>query len=328
MKPIHFLPALLLLASAATASALTEENVNEKRDVSPGGKLVVDVDFGTVEVAPGQANTVAVTAVRRVSLSDSAREKEFLAAAPITVTKDGNTVTVRARRPKNDKGWSWGGSSKVEGRYTITVPESFNVQLATSGGSITASGLNGETQADTSGGSLSFSHLRGPLVGNTSGGSIKVDDCTGAIQIDTSGGKIEVTGGSGTVSANTSGGSIAVSNFGGEAKVKTSGGSLRLENVRGEIRGETSGGSIAATVPSPVPGDVRLETSAGRIEISLPSNAAMNVDAETSMGRVTSDLPVAVQGRQERDRLHGTINGGGKQLVLRTSAGGINLTSR
>jgi hypothetical protein len=51
----------------------------------------------------------------------------------------------------------------------------------------------------------------------------------------------------------------------------------------------------------------------------------LNVDAESSMGRVTSDFPVTVQGKQDRDRLRGTINGGGKLLVLRTSAGGIAL---
>jgi DUF4097 and DUF4098 domain-containing protein YvlB len=316
---------ILFVATAATAWALTEENVSEKRSVSPGGKLVVDVDFGTVDVSSAAGDSVTVAAVRRVSASDEAKEKEFLAAAPITVTQEGNTVTVRARRAKNGEGWSWRGSSRLEGKYTITVPEKFNVQLDTSGGGIAVNRVNGEVRADTSGGSLTFSHLRGPLVGNTSGGIIKVDDCVGVLRIETSGGKIEVSGGSGTVNANTSGGSIAVRNFGGDAKVETSGGGLRFENVRGEIRGETSGGSIAATIAAPVPGDVRLETSAGRIEINLPADAALNVDAETSMGRVTSDLPVTIQGKQERDRLRGTINGGGKLLVLRTSAGGISL---
>ena len=317
--------ALVLLGSAATALALTEENVSEKRNVSPGGKLVVDVDFGTIDVSSAEGNVVTVSAMRRISAGDEAKEKEFLAAAPITVTQEGNTVTVRARRSKSGEGWSWRGSSRLEGKYTITVPEKFNVQLDTSGGGITVNRINGEVRADTSGGTLTFSHLRGPLIGNTSGGSIKIDDCVGVLKIETSGGKIDIQGGSGNVDAQTSGGSIVVRNFGGDAKVETSGGSLRFENVRGELRGETSGGSIAATVPSPVPGDVRLETSAGRIEVHLPPDAALNVDAESSMGRVTSDFPVTVQGKQDRDRLRGTINGGGKLLVLRTSAGGIAL---
>ncbi len=330
MKLIRYLS--LFLLAVASASALTEEKVDQKRDVTPGGKLVVDVDFGTIDVTGGDTKQVIVNAERKISGASEAKEKEFLEAAPITVTQEGNTVTVRARRPKGTGGWlsSWGGSWNTEARYTITVPAKFNAQLDTSGGKILVSNLTGEVRANTSGGTLKFTKIQGPLKGDTSGGSINATDCDGEIQIETSGGKIEVGGGSGSLTASTSGGSIAVSNFGGSAKVETSGGNLRFDNVRGSLNGETSGGSIAALLAAPVPGDVRLETSAGRIEVSVPADAALNLDASTSMGRVTSDLPVTVQGKQERDRLKGTINGGGKLLVLRTSAGGISVkqTSR
>ena len=317
---------ILLLAAVSTASALTEEKAEQKRDVTPGGTLVVDVDFGTIDVTGGDTKQVIVDAERRVSGSSEAKEKEFLESAPITVTQEGNTVTVRARRPKSG---SWltnlGNSWNTEARYTVRVPAKFNVQLDTSGGKILVSDLTGSVKAETSGGALKFVRLRGPLKGETSGGAIAATDCDGDIQIETSGGKIDVSGGSGSLTASTSGGSIAVSNFGGNATVETSGGGLRFDNVRGALKGETSGGSIAAALSAPVSGDVRLETSAGRIEVTVPANAALNLDASTSMGRVTSDLPVAVQGKQDNDRMRGTINGGGKLLVLRTSAGGISV---
>ena len=324
MKLIHYLP--LFLAAATTASALTEEKGEQKRDVAPGGTLVVDVDFGTIDVTGGDNKQVVVNAERRISGASEAKEKEFLEASPITVTQEGNTVTVRARRPKTG-GWlaNWGNSWNTEARYTILVPTNFNAHLETSGGKILVSELTGDVNANTSGGTLNFAKIRGPLKGETSGGAITTTDCDGEIQIETSGGKIDVGGGSGSLTASTSGGSIAVRNFGGSAKVETSGGGLRFENVRGSLHGETSGGSISASLPAPVPGDVRLETSAGRIEVSVPANAALNLDASTSMGRVTSDLPVAVQGKQDSDRMRGTINGGGKLLVLRTSAGSISV---
>jgi hypothetical protein len=40
---------------------------------------------------------------------------------------------------------------------------------------------------------------------------------------------------------------------------------------------------------------------------------------------VSTDLPVTVVGKVERDHLVGTVNGGGKSVVLRTSAGSIHL---
>lgn len=326
MKTITYLPILLLAFTATTASALTEERVDQKKDVTPGGTLIVDVDFGTIEVTGGDNQQVMVNAERRISGSSEAKEKEYLEAAPITVTQEGNTVTVRARRPKSG-GWlaNWGNSWNTEARYTIRVPAKFNAQLETSGGKILVSELTGNVNANTSGGTLTFAKIRGPLKGETSGGGIKATDCDGEIQIETSGGKIDVSGGSGSLNASTSGGSIGVTNFGGNATVETSGGSLRFDNVRGSLKGETSGGSIAAALSAPVTGDVRLETSAGRIEVTVPASAALTLDASTSMGRVTSDLPVAVQGKQDSDRMRGTINGGGKLLVLRTSAGGISV---
>jgi hypothetical protein len=36
-------------------------------------------------------------------------------------------------------------------------------------------------------------------------------------------------------------------------------------------------------------------------------------------------LPVTVVGKVARDRLKGTVNGGGKSVVLRSSAGSIHL---
>jgi DUF4097 and DUF4098 domain-containing protein YvlB len=72
-------------------------------------------------------------------------------------------------------------------------------------------------------------------------------------------------------------------------------------------------------------GDVRLSTSGGGVTVVVSEHAAFSLDAATSAGRVTSDLPVTVIGKVERDRLKGTVNGGGKSVVLRSSAGSIRL---
>ena len=72
-----------------------------------------------------------------------------------------------------------------------------------------------------------------------------------------------------------------------------------------------------------MPGDVDLVSSAGSIELSAPADAAFNVEAEASVGSVSNDLPI-VASRSERDDLRGAINGGGKSVILRSSAGSIS----
>jgi hypothetical protein len=315
---------VLSLISSLAAVAATEEQLNKRFTVQPEGKLVVDVDFGSIDVATHGTGEVVVDVWRKITRRNKADEEKFLQDHPVTFSQDGNTVTVRSRR-KEASQWSSSGPSRTEAKYTITVPAQYNAQLKTSGGGIAVSNLAGEVKANTSGGGLRFAHLRGPLDGETSGGSIHVSDCEGDLKIHTSGGGIDVSGGSGSLDGHTSGGSVTVKAFKGAVHVGTSGGGLTIENVIGKVEGSTSGGSVSAVLPSPLPGDVKLSTSAGGVTVVVPADAVFDLDASTSVGRVSSDLPVTVVGKVARDRLKGTVNGGGKSVVLRSSAGSIRL---
>ena len=98
---------LFVLLISLSASVASEENLSRQIDVTPGGKLVVDVDFGTIQIGTGADEKIALEAHRRVNFGDENKEKEYLAAAPITVTKEGNVVTVRARRKESEQLEFW-----------------------------------------------------------------------------------------------------------------------------------------------------------------------------------------------------------------------------
>ena len=312
------------LASSLIGLAETEEQINKRFTVEPGGKLVVDVDFGSIEVITNATGEVVVDIVRKVTRGGRADEEAFLAERPVTFSQDGNTVTIHSRA-KNKQTWSWRGRQRTEAKYAITVPAKFDAQIKTSGGSIGVNDLTGEVKAGTSGGSLKFARLHGPVNGGTSGGSIRVTACEGAMKINTSGGGIEVNGGSGALDGDTSGGSVSVQNFHGPVRVETSGGGIKIENVAGKVEGSTSGGSISAKFSSPPSEEVTLETSGGGVTVSVPEKSAFDLDAATSGGGVSSDLPVTTAGKPSRSRLKGPVNGGGKPVILRTSGGSIHV---
>jgi DUF4097 and DUF4098 domain-containing protein YvlB len=71
---------------------------------------------------------------------------------------------------------------------------------------------------------------------------------------------------------------------------------------------------------------MQLKTSAGSIELAVPENAGLDIDARTSGGRVHCELPLT-GGESKREHLRGKLNGGGKSVVLETSAGSITLKS-
>ena len=213
---------------------------------------MVDVEFGTIDVSAATDGKVSVEAYRKIDSNDEGREKEYLASSPIVVSKEGNTVTVRARRTNSDKRWNWSGSITMDARYNVRVPKQFSADLRTSGGTIAANGISGEVKADTSGGKLKFSQL-----GAVERADQRRRHCDerlpGPLVVSTSGGDIETEGGSGKLDARTSGGAISVRNFTGDTEVKTSGGKLTLENIKGRLTGKTSAGAINASLVDPVP---------------------------------------------------------------------------
>ena len=313
---------LVLCAVAITASAASEENVTRQLDVTPGDKLSVDVDFGSIDVSAGADDKVALEAHRKVDFGNEAKEKEYLADRPITVTKEGNVVTIRSHGSKRLNDWNIFHCT-TDATYLVHVPKKFEVGLRTDGGHVVVREIAGNVSAHTSGGRMAFARLEGTLDGETSGGGIDVEDCRGPIGVETSGGHIKVAGGQGSLKAHTSGGRIEVHNFSGDTEVRTSGGSLDLEKISGKVVGKTSGGGIRAWLPELL-GDVKLETSAGSIELAVPTTAAFTIDAKTSVGGVSSRLPFRALDAN-REHLRGTLNGGGKSVRLETSAGSITI---
>ena len=314
----------VLLASCLAVGAETTEQINKSFSARPGGKLVIDVDFGSVDINPNSAGEVTIDVKRKISRRNKADEEQFLREHPVTITQDGDTVTIYSRGKTKNTRW-WFGSQRTEGKYTITVPSQFNAQVKTAGGGVAINDLTGDVKANTSGGGFKFARLHGKLDSETSGGSIQVSDCEGPLKVGTSGGGIDVTGGSGSLDGSTSGGSIEVKDFRGPAHVETSGGGIRFENVTGRVDGSTSGGSIIARLSAEKAEEVRFETSGGGVTVHVPESWAFNLDAATSGGGVSSDLPVTVVGKTERNSLKGAVNGGGKSMFLRTSGGSIHV---
>ena len=315
---------LLLLIGSIAASAATEEKLNQRFSVQPGGTVVVEVDFGSINVSTNATSEVVVDVWRKIGRKTRADEEAFLRDNPVTLTQDGNTVMIRSHR-KTSSSWSMGGRNHNEAKYAISVPARFSARLKTGGGGIDVVDLIGDVGAQTGGGGLSFARLHGPLRGETGGGGVRAVACEGTLTLRTGGGDIEVTGSSGSLDGTTGGGAVSVREFQGPARVSTGGGGLTIEKVQGAVDASTGGGSISAVLPSEVADTVKLSTGGGGISVSVPATAAFDVDAKTSGGRVSTDLPVVVVGKIQPDRLQGPVNGGGKTVRLRSGGGGIHL---
>jgi hypothetical protein len=314
-----------LLASAcvngnsAAVQAQTQGDFQKTFSVQSGGRLVMDVEPGSIEVKTTGDSRIVVDVFRKVERGSA---EEVLRQHEINFDQQGNDLTIRAKFPNGFMRWR---RPSLQVRWVVSIPSAFNVDLKTSGGAISVDDLKGEVRARTSGGGLKFGKIDGPIIGNTSGGSVSLAGCNGKVEVRTSGGGITIGSGAGDLLAETSGGGIEIADFAGDAFVRTSGGGIRINRIEGSIDASTSGGPIVAALGAQPKKDCRLHTSGGGITLELDETLALNINAEASGGGVSTDLPLTVQGKLQNGSLHGTLNGGGQTLTLQTSGGSIHL---
>jgi hypothetical protein len=272
------------------------------------GNLEVRTSGGSISVTGGTGNEARVEMYVRLRgnsiTPDHPDAKEIMEDYEITIDKKGNTIYALAERRSSISGWF--GSNHASISFVVYTPEEMSCRLNTSGGSIELKEVRGRQHLETSGGSVRVEGVRGHTEARTSGGSIKIDRYAGQLE------------------AHTSGGSIDLTNSQGDLQVATSGGSIDIANVKGSVEAHTSGGGIRADLTS-LDKFLTLKTSGGSITAVVPKGLGLDLDLRGN--RVNTRL-VNFNGEAEKDRIRGSMNGGGIPVVMHTSGGSINLEYR
>jgi DUF4097 and DUF4098 domain-containing protein YvlB len=302
----------ILIVAAVSATTFDQDKGQPFRTktftLDGPGDLKVRTSGGGIAVTSQQGHTAIVKMyVRKRGRTISAQDedaKEILENLDITIEQSGNTISAIAERRSTM--FSWFGSNNASVSFTVVVPEQMSCDLNTSGGSIELSGVRGRQEVKTSGGGLTLTGVSGNTNARTSGGGITIE------------------GYAGTLEAHTSGGPINLHEASGELRVSTSGGGIKLDRVKGSINANTSGGGIRAEVLS-LDKYLTLKTSGGSITAVLPSGLGLDLDLRGD--RVNSKL-VNFNGQAEKNRVRGSMNGGGVPVVMSTSGGSVNLEYR
>lgn len=120
-------------------------------------------------------------------------------------------------------------------------------------------------------------------------------------------------------------GAITVNEVAGKHDLDTTNGRITAVRCAGSLDASTTNGRISAELVRVTPGEgIKLTTTNGGITLAVPSNFAGDLDAGTTNGSIHTDFPVTTT-RSDNNRLRGTLNGGGAQMKLRTTNGGIQI---
>jgi DUF4097 and DUF4098 domain-containing protein YvlB len=312
--------AVALFSAGLTVQAAPERVFLEKNLVlAPGGSFELDADAGVVEVTGGSGSEARI--VIRAAREDLDKYLD------IDFEETDGKVRVTAKKAPGSTGWfkTW-RPGKVH--WEISVPAQTEVDIDTSGGSIHVTGIDGRAVLDASGGGIHVQSLGGDLVADSSGGSIEARGIKANAELDSSGGGITVSDVDGWLRIDSSGGGSRIENVRGDIEADTSGGGVHIKEAGGRVEADSSGGPVSVVFAAGNATGGRLSSSGGGVKVWIDAGAALDVDASASGGSVNCDIPVTVQGKIKKSSLRGQINGGGSELVLRSSGGGIHIEAR
>ena len=302
------------------------EKIEKTYSVKSGGNLTVLSEFGAIEIQTAAQDKVEVVITKESKSKSVEAVEKMLADFELAFEHEGSDVHIRGTFKQGWEHWQK-QLNRSEICFLVTVPQQYNVDLNTTNSGVSVADLTGDVRVRTSGGSLCFQNITGAVLGHTSGGSIETVNVAGDVQVRTSGGSIRFGAIRGFISGRTSGGSIKVVDCSGGTDVRTSGGGIWLGGIGKNVNARTSGGSIQAAMTTQPQSECSLRTSGGQITCTLIPDIAVDLEAKTSGGRVSTNFAVesAIQGKVPKNRLEGSINGGGPLLKLRTSGGNIHL---
>jgi DUF4097 and DUF4098 domain-containing protein YvlB len=184
------------------------------------------------------------------------------------------------------------------------------------------------------------------ISGSTSGGDITAEEDNNTVNINTglshfslievkvpqsAGGKLNLS----TVNE----GSIVVENTSGEMEVSNVNGPITLTNVAGSVVANTVNGDVVVGFKTVDPqAAMAFSTLNGKIDVTFPAGYKANAKLKAQRGDIFSDFDVEItkdqpsvnkstEGHMYRinidEWVYGKINGGGPELMMKTSFGSI-----
>ena len=280
---------------------------------SSGGGIIVETqNQNKVEVQ------VFVRKNGKILSKSDANVKEILDNYNLEIEKNGTVITAKAERKIRFNAFNNTGIS-----FTIIVPREMSCNVSSSGGGVKVSGVAGTHEISSSGGGVQLENTSGTTKARSSGGSVEATNHKGDIQLRSSGGKVSLDHAQGNISAYSSGGGVYLSDINGDVEAGSSGGGVHVSGEAGRVKAKSSGGPVKVDI-SNVKKELNLSSSGGGVDAVIHGGDKLGLDLDLSSDRVNIDLH-NFSGRSEKNRVKGTMNGGGIPVYMRASGGSVNV---
>jgi hypothetical protein len=236
----------------------------------------------------------------------------------LEVEKNGNIINANAKRKTN-----FNLFNNVGIYFTIIVPSKMSCNVSSSGGGLKISGVEGTHNFTSSGGSVYVRNTKGTTKAKSSGGKVKAMNLSGDIHLRSSGGSVSLERANGNVYAHSSGGGVHLSNIHGSVDAGSSGGGVSVSGECNYVKATSSGGSVRVNI-SNLSKELYLKPSGGGVDAIIQNGEKLGMDLDLSSGRVKMELR-NFSGSSEKNRVQGSMNGGGIPVYMRASGGSVKV---
>jgi DUF4097 and DUF4098 domain-containing protein YvlB len=284
-----------------------EEGFDKTVSLARDGKVSVKNVSGDVEVKTWDRAEVKIEALKTSRADTIDKAKENAAKVKIVVLEEGKLLRVEADYPETSiKGLN------VSIDFDLFIPAQAAVKIKSVSGDAILENIGGSVEVDVVSGDIEVMKASQGLDCQSVSGGLDLQSITGDAYLK-------------TVS-----GDITLEQLNGSLEAETVSGDIEMTGVSGAkfIKAKILSGSITYQGSLEVASKYELKSHSGDIEMFLPSNSAFDIEAKTFSGDIETDFEISVTGKFSKNKITGTVNGGGAVVSLSTFSGDVTLEKR
>lgn len=131
-----------------------------------------------------------------------------------------------------------------------------------------------------------------------------------------------------TLRLSNTNGEIQVTDMTGDLTLDTTNGAVKAVGISGVTHASTTNGGVSLDFDSLPAAGISAETTNGAVVVTIPKDSKARINARVSNGGIAADGLALSVSEQSRRRLDATVNGGGSELRLETTNGGIRIRGK
>ena len=230
---------LLAGVSVGCIGPVVSGNFDRTLSVTGPASLYLSNGSGSTQIhagAPGQIHIHGEFRVRGLLWGNPRRRASDLSQNP-PIRQEGSLVHVGSPQ-------FGAGSLRID--YTIEVPPSTEVRVATGSGDLNVGGISGPVTATTGSGDVQMSEIQGDVHATAGSGDMRMEAIQGSVELTAGSGDVEMKSVGGRVRVKTGSGDITLSAPGNAVSLSNGSGDIRVTGASSDLRIRTGSGTVTA----------------------------------------------------------------------------------